>query len=180
MYFTYEIEEWVGVSPDKAFSDNLDKVVLDQLRTSKEGIIDPELGLILAVLEAKVVGDGIILPLGGDPDIYFPVRYKILSFRPLQHEIVRAIVSRVESYGAQLRLGPIEGKVHKNDVMDENAELTPDGQGFRGVRTKREIRVNDIVRARINTVASGQPMLVALSMRHPYLGKEEWIRKQRK
>ncbi len=181
MYFIYEVEEWVGVSPSKAYQvEDLDSIVLEQLREDLEGKVDDEMGIIVAVLEARVMGDGIILPLGGDPDIYFPVRYKLLAFRPVLLEVVRAVVSRVENFGLTLNLGPIEGKVHRSQVMDENVELTPDGSAFRGVSSKREIRAGDVVRARVINVSrpsrTAQILQIGLTMRQPYLGKEEWLK----
>ncbi len=184
VYFIYEVEEWVGVSPSVAFtSENLDKAVLDILRRELENKVDEEMGFIIAVIEASVVGDGLILPLSGDPDIYFPVRYKVLTFRPLEHEVAKGIVTRAERSGLYVRLGPrlVEGLVHRSQVMDENVVETPDGQGFQGVNTNRIVRVGDVVRVRITSIARtgtrpAYVLKIGLTMRQPYLGKEEWLK----
>ncbi len=188
MYFIYEVEEWVDVSPSVIYEENvdLDKVVLDILRRSLEGKIDEEIGFIIAVLEAKVVGEGIVLPLSGDPDVYFPVRYKVLTFRPVEHEIARGIVSKVERSGIFVRLGPklAEGLVHRDQIMDEPVVMTPDGMGFQGTNTNRVVKVNDIVRVRIISVPhvskTAYAMKPGLTMRQPYLGKEEWLKAEAK
>jgi hypothetical protein len=54
LYFIYEVEEWVGISPEKVYQvENLDSVVLEQLREDLEGKVDEEMGVIVAVLEAQ-------------------------------------------------------------------------------------------------------------------------------
>lgn len=182
MYFIYEVEEWVGVSPDIAFtSQDLDRDVLRILRRELEGKVDEELGYIIAVIEAKVIDEGIVTPLGGDPDIYFPVRYKVLTFRPIIQEVVKGVVSKVESGSLFVKLGPrlAEGIVPRQQVMDGEVRLTPDRRGFQSPTGDKVVREGDVVKARIVSYAkaTSRPayvMKIGLTMRQPYLGKDEW------
>ncbi|MCE4604793.1 MAG: DNA-directed RNA polymerase [Aeropyrum sp.] len=180
MYYEYLVEEWIGLDP-KEIGEDLDEAALDKLR-GLEGRIDEDLGIIVAVLEAKIVGDGVIPPLGGDPAVYYPVRYRVLAFKPVIQELVKGIVTRVDEFGLVVNLGPVDGKVHRSQIMDENVELMPDKSGFIGVASKREVRVGDIVRARVTHVTkpsrTAQVMGIGLTMRQPYLGKEEWLKPQ--
>jgi len=188
VYFIYEVEEWVGVSPSIAYTaSDLDGAVLEILRRNLEDRIDEEMGYIIAVLDAKVSGDGLVLPLSGDPDIYFPVKYRVLAFRPIEGEVIRGIISRVERSGLYVRLGPklAEGLVHRSQIMDENVVETPDGQGFQGTTSNRVVRVGDIVRVRVVSLAKigRRPTMmlkIGLTMRQPYLGKEEWLKVEAK
>ncbi|MCE4599005.1 MAG: DNA-directed RNA polymerase [Desulfurococcales archaeon] len=175
----YDIEEWIDVPPSYAFDRDLDVKIVDLLRENLEGQVDPELGVIVAVLEASIIGDGVILPPLGDASIYMPVRYRVLAFEPVLLEVVRGIVREAREHGIFVSLGPIDGFVFKNQIMDEPVEYIPDRRGFRGVETGRMVEVGDKVRARITQISRAtrraRILRVGMTMRQPYLGKEEWL-----
>ncbi len=183
MYVEYEVEEWIGIPPTKVYSEeDLDAVVLSILRDRLEGIYDPDLGVVVAVLEARIVGEGIVLPISGDPNIYFPARYKVLAFEPLVQEVVKGIVRDVRDQGLFVDLGPVDGFVFRNQILDETLEMLPDRRGFKSTETGKVIEIGDIVRARIThvskpTTSNIRALRIGMTMRQPYLGKEEWIKK---
>lgn len=177
MYVVYEVEEWIGIPPS-VIGEDLDAAVRNIIRDRMEGQIDDELGIIAAVIDAKVVGDGIVLSLPGDPDIYFPVRYRILAFKPVLLEVVKGIVREAREQGIFVGIGPIDGFVFRNQIMDEQVEFLFDKRGFRGVESNRIIAVGDRVRARITQISKAArraaTLRIGMTMRQPYLGKEEW------
>jgi len=183
LYVEYLVEEWIGVPPGKVYSgEDLDSVVLDILRARLEGVYDPSLGVVIAVLDAEIVGEGFILPISGDPNIYFPVRYRVLAFEPLIQEVVRGVVRDVRDQGLFVDLGPVDGFVFRNQIMDESVEILPDRRGFRSTETGKVIEVGDVVRARITqvskpTTSNIKGLRIGMTMRQPYLGKEEWIKR---
>ncbi len=183
MYKLVEIEEWIGILPG-AYEENITNIVLEELRNRLEGLIDPELGVILAVTEASIVSDGVILPVPGDPRIFYRVRYKVLSFKPILLEVVKGIVREARQPGIFISLGPIDGFIHKSQIMDEPAEYLPERRGFRGVHSGRVVEIGDHVRARIVQISKPtrrtSGLRVALTMRQPYLGKEQWVLSQLK
>ena len=182
MYVVYELEEWIGVPPERQ-GDDIDSVVLEILRDDLEGRVVPGVGLVIAVLEASVASEGVILPIAGDPDVYYLVRYKVLAFEPVLLEVVKGHVTRAMEMGLMVSLGPIEGIVHRSQIMDERVEFLPDRSGFKGTDSGRVIGVGDRVRARITEL--GRPsratrmFKIGLTMRQPYLGKEEWYLKEK-
>ncbi|MEM1873409.1 MAG: DNA-directed RNA polymerase [Acidilobaceae archaeon] len=181
LFVLYEVEEWLGIEPQHVYSgEDLSKVALEILRDRLEGIADPQLGVIIAVVSAEISSEGVTLPLPGDPDFYFKVRYTVLAYEPILNEVVRGIVKDVREQGLIIDLGPIDGFVHKSQIIDENVELLPDKRGFRS-ESGKIIEIGDIVRARISQIAKPTrrtPALrVGLTMRQPYLGKEEYIKR---
>lgn len=182
MYAVYEVEEWVGVPPDRVYRDDvdLDKEALEILRASLEAKYIEGIGFIVAVLDARVVGDGVVLSLGTDPNIYYPVRYRVLSFEPVRGEIVKGTVVRVDRASLTVNLGPMDGRVPRDQIMDEQVEIMPGVA--RGANSGREIREGDVVRARVMHVSRpgrhSSFIMVTLTMRQPYLGKEEWVEAQ--
>ncbi len=178
MYAVAEIEEWIGLLT--AAEEDVDRLALEDLRNRLEGKLDPELGIIIAVLDARVVSEGLVLPLPGDARVYYRVRYNVLAFKPILLEVVRGIVREAREIGIFVDLGPIDGFVFKNQIMDEPVEYLPERRAFRGVKTGRLVEIRDIVRARITQIGKdrrrGAGIKIGLTMRQPYLGKEEWIR----
>ncbi len=178
MYTLAEVEEWVGLLPREDV--DVSAAALEYLRSNLEGSLDPELGIIIAVLGAEVISDGVIIPMPGDPRVYYLVRYRVLAFKPVLLEVVRGTVVEAKDIGIFVDLGAIDGFVHKTQIMDEPVEYMPERRGFRGVRSGRIIEVGDIVRARITAIGKDtRPrslgMRIGMTMRQPYLGKEEWI-----
>ncbi|MDP8002636.1 MAG: DNA-directed RNA polymerase [Caldisphaera sp.] len=181
MYVEYTLHEWVGVSPDIAFTENLQKAVLETLRSELEGQADPDLGIVIAVLDAGIEGDGILLP--EDPDIYFPVKYTLMAFEPLQLEVDKGIVRDAREFGLFINLGPIDGFVHRSQIIDEDVEYLPERRGFKGKESGTIIEAGDIVKVRVTQIskASKKSALfrLGLTMRQPYLGKENLDEKEK-
>jgi len=177
LYAVVTMEEWIGLLPRG--DEDIDELALRYLRENLEGRIDPEIGIIIAVLDAKVLSDGIVIPMPGDPRAYYLVRYNVLVFTPVQHEVVRGTVVEAKDIGLFVDLGPIDGFVHKSQIMDDEVEFLPERKAFRGRRTGRIVEVGDIVRARIIAIGRDRRrragLRIGLTMRQPYLGKEEWI-----
>ena len=178
MYAQYTLHEWVGVSPDVAFTDNLKKAVIETLRSELEGQADPDLGIVIAVLDAEIEGDGILL--SEDPNIYFPVKYTLISYEPMQLEISKGIVRDARDFGLFVSLGPVDGFVHRSQIMDEDVEYIQERRGFKGKETGRLVEAGDIVNVRITQISKASKKSglyrIGLTMRQPYLGKEEWYK----
>ncbi|MCS7106867.1 MAG: DNA-directed RNA polymerase [Acidilobaceae archaeon] len=183
MYVLYEIEEWIGIPPEKVYNnDDINAVALQILRDRLESTFDYELGIIIAVMDVKVEGEGYIIPMPNDPNAYFLARYKILAFDAVQQEVVKGIVRDVKEQGIFVDLGPVDGFVHRGQILDENLEMLPDKRGYKSLESNKTIEIGDHVRARITQISksmipSVRGLRIGMTMRQPYLGKEEWVRK---
>jgi DNA-directed RNA polymerase subunit E' len=180
LYAEYTVYEWVGVRPDLAFTGDLNKAVLDSLREELEGQVDETLGIIISVIDAEVQGDGVLLP--NDPQIYFPVRYRVLTYEPVLQEVSMGIVREAREFGVFVSLGPTDGFVHRSQLMDEDVDYVEANRSFKGKETGRTISIGDVVRVRVTQVSRASKRLavmrIGLTMRQPYLGKDEWYRKE--
>ena len=181
MYVVYRLREWVGIPPSYMREGrSLDEAALDILRASLEGTRDPEHGIFLAVTEARVLGDGILLP--ADPNIYYPVEYEVLAYKPLLLEVARGRVKEAREFGLFVDLGPLDGFVHRSQIMDDKVEYQPAARAFTGVETGRSVGVGDVVRVRIVQISganrASKQLRIGLTMRQPYLGREDWIREE--
>jgi len=176
MYYLVKIKEKVRVPP-KEFSEKLDKTILQIVQQEYEGLIDEDIGLIVAVIEIDNVGQGKVIP--GDGAAYFETELEMLVFKPLMQEVVEGFVSEITEFGAFVRFCPIDGLVHVSQILDDYINYDAKMPGFVAKKTKAKLGINDNVLARIVTVSlkgNVQNSKIGLTMRQPFLGKEEWQR----
>ncbi|MEM0365943.1 MAG: DNA-directed RNA polymerase [Acidilobaceae archaeon] len=184
MYVEYEVVEWIGIPPDKVYSGyDLNFATLDILRDRLEGSYDQDLGVIIAIIDARIASEGYVLPLSSDPNVYFLVRYKVLAFEPVLLEVVKGIVRDVKDQGLFVDIGPIDGFIHRSQIIDENLEMLPDRRGFKSTESGKTIEIGDYVLARITQISKPSTPIpkglrVGMTMRQPYLGKIEWIKRK--
>ena len=176
MYRVYEVTDLVRIPPNM-FGEDINKVAEMILKDKYEAKLDKDLGLVIYVYDVKVDENGIIIP--GDAAPYHGVRFKVLSFVPIQHEIVEGRVKDVINRGLFVDIGPLDAFVHISQTMDDDEIEFDDARGaIVGAKTRRFIERGDIVRARITNVSYSSPTgipRIAMTMRQPYLGKLEWI-----
>ena len=73
MYYLVKIKEKVRVPP-KEFSEKLDKTILQIVQQEYEGLIDEDIGLIVAVIEIDNVGQGKVIGRTIKPTFPLPVK----------------------------------------------------------------------------------------------------------
>jgi DNA-directed RNA polymerase subunit E' len=180
MFKLVECEGVVRVPPS-TLGKPLREAVLEILRREYGGQVVKDLGIIVSVLDAEASNYGIIIP--GDGNLYHKARFTMLVYTPMLQEVVEGEVGIVESTGLVVRVGPVDGYVHKSQIMDDVVSYSREQSAVIGQKTARVLRKGDSVRARIVAVSYGgrrQALRVQMTMRQPYLGKLEWIREEAK
>jgi DNA-directed RNA polymerase subunit E' len=172
MYKVVKIEDTIRVDPSR-FGEPLEDVILDLCRDTYEGIIKPELGLIIVVVDVEEIGVGKLIP--GDGAAYHDVTFTILAFQPENHEIVEGEVVEATDFGLFVRLGCIDALIHVSQVYDDF--FSYDGKNaLQGRESNKLIRVGDKIRARVIAISlTKNAIRMGLSMRQPGLGAYEWI-----
>jgi len=165
----------VRIPPDK-FGGPLQDVAREQLKIKYEGIIDEELGYVIAVTDINVSPIGKIIP--GDGATYHKVTFSLLTFYPKIQEIVEGEVVEVADFGAFVRVGPVDALIHVSQIMDDFISYD-DRQGvLMGKESKRKISMGDHLRVRTTAVSLGHGGSfgkIGVTARQPFLGKLEWI-----
>lgn len=177
MYKVLDIKDKIRVPPVK-FSMSLKNAVKSSLEDRWEGVIDRRLGVILAVLDVKDIGDGKILP--EDSAIHYPVSFEMLVYSPEMYEIVNGEVIDVTEFGVFIRIGPLDGMVHVSQLMDDFVSYDPKSATFLGRESKRKLKEGDVMRARIISVSMGKQYKIGLTARQAGLGALEWIGQDKK
>lgn len=178
MYKLITLKDVIRIPPEK-FGEPVEKVALEMLRQEYEKIMDPELGIVLSVIDVEDVGVGRLIP--GDGGAFHEAVFKIITFKPEQNEIVEGVVTAVVDFGVFVRLGPLEGLIHISQLMDDFIDYDRKAEVLTGKETKRQIMKNDVVRARVVSVSmsgGAKGGKIGLTMRQPFLGKLEWIKEE--
>jgi len=178
MYKILDVSDRIRVPPDK-FSMNLEDAVKASLEEKLEGSIDKNVGVILAILSIEDIGEGIII--AGDGALYYPVRFKMLTYLPEQHELVKGDVIDVTEFGVFVRMGPVDGMIHVSQLMDDFVSYDPKNMVFTGKKTKRRLKEKSQVFARVISVSMMENQYkIGLTTRQPGLGALDWYKKGEK
>ena len=169
------MEDTIRIPPE-TFGNPLESVGHQQVKAKYEGVVDEELGYVIAVTEVKVSSTGKIIP--GDGATYHKVRFQVLSFFPLKQEIVEGEIVEITDFGAFVRIGPTDALLHLSQIMDDY--LTSDVKSgiITASQSKRTLRVGSKVRVRITAVSLGHGISmgkIGVTCRQPFLGALEWI-----
>lgn len=176
MFKLLVLEDTIRIPPEK-FGEPLKKAGHEQLRMKYEGMIDSELGYVVAVTDIKVDPTGKIIP--GDGATYHKVIFSLLIFYPKIQEIVEGEVVEIADFGAFLRIGPIDALLHVSQLIDDFISYDERQGVLMGKETKRKLLSGDHVRARVTAVSlprGGGSGKTGVTARQPFLGKLEWIK----
>ncbi|MFA4855755.1 MAG: DNA-directed RNA polymerase [archaeon] len=180
MYSVVKVREKVRVPP-KLLGGKLEDSILEIVQEGYEGLVDDEVGLVIAITKAENIGEGKVVL--GDGAAYYEADIEMLVYKPLMHEVVEGNISEVTEFGAFVRISPIEGLIHVSQIMDDFINYDAKLPGFVGKKTGRKLTVEDEVIARIVTISlkgNIQNSKIGLTMRQPFLGKEGWDKKDEK
>ena len=142
MYMKYTIMDTIRVPPAD-MGGNIGEVLLKQARSVYEGVLDEEMGVIIAVTGIENVGDGKIVP--GDGAAYYEADISMLVYKPKLQELVEGEVTDVTEFGAFVKTGPLDGLVHVSQIMDDYINYDAKLPGFVGKESKKKLTKKDVV-----------------------------------
>lgn len=169
------VEDTVRIPPEK-FNEPPEKVALEQLKMKYIGVVDDELGYLIAVIDVKVSPIGKIIP--GDAATHHKVTFSLLTFLPKVQEIIEGEVVEVADFGVFIRIGPVDALLHISQLMDDFIVYDEKQGVLIGKETKRKVSVGDRMRVRITATSIGKGASfgkIGVTARQPFLGKLEWI-----
>jgi DNA-directed RNA polymerase subunit E' len=173
-YKKFDVEGIVSVSPLN-LSGELKDILKEQLSINYDGVIDKDIGLIITVTDVLEHSEGEIIP--GDSDVFFKVKFRVISFLPKIHEIMYGRVTQATDFGAFINIGPFEGLCHVSQVMPDFNSYNPELPGFFAKESKKTLVVEDKVLTRISNISFKKTIAetkIGLTMRQTGLGKQEW------
>lgn len=177
MYRILTVEDKIRVSPEK-FGSVVKESVKQAVADKMEGTLDPNLGVVLAVIDVEKIGDGYIVP--GDPGVHYQSTFKLLTYKPELHELVYGEVIDNAEFGSFVRIGPIDGLVHISQLMDDFVSYDSKNSVFLGKQTRRNLKEGDKARARVIAISWGEQNKIGLTMRQAGLGNLTWLEEEKK
>ena len=176
MFTLITLQDTIRIPPD-TFGNPLEKVGREQVKAKYEGIVDEELGYVIAVTGVEVSPIGKIIP--GDGATYHKVAFSLLAFMPVIQEIVEGDVVEIADFGAFVRIGPVDALLHVSQLMDDYISYDEKQGVLLGKETKRKLTSGDQLRVRITAVSlgrAGSSGKIGVTARQPFLGKLEWLK----
>ncbi len=176
MFKLIELQDTIRIPPE-TFGNPLEQVGRDQVKAKYEGVVDEELGYVIAVTRVEVSPIGKIIP--GDGATFHKVAFSLLTFYPVIQEVVEGDVVEIADFGAFVRIGPVDALLHVSQLMDDYISYDEKQGVLLGKETKRKLAAGDQVRVRITAVSlgrAGSSGKIGVTARQPFLGKLEWIR----
>ena len=173
MYYKSAVEGVVRVDPSR-FSEDLKKVVTEELRRNYENKVIDQLGRVIAIQSIKNIEDGIIIH--GDGAAFHNVTFNVVHYLPETNDLIEGEIKDIAKFGAFVDFGPFEGMIHISQTMDDFVSFSKEGT-LLGKDSKKVLKIKDKVRARIIAVSikNTQDPKIGMTMRQPYLGKSEWL-----
>jgi DNA-directed RNA polymerase subunit E' len=175
MFKLITLQDTIRIPPE-TFGKPLEKVGREQVKHKYEGVVDEELGYVIAVTGIQVSPIGKIIP--GDGATFHKVTFSILTFYPVIQEIVEGDVVEIADFGAFIRIGPIDALLHVSQLMDDFISYDEKQGVLLGKESKRRLVTGDKVRVRITAVSlgrAGSSGKIGVTARQPFLGKLEWL-----
>lgn len=172
MYKIVTVEDKIRVGPEKLSLPRKESVK-EAIADKYESILEPKIGVVLAVVDVDKVGEGKIV--AGDAGVHYMATFKLLAFKPELHETVYGEVIDNTEFGAFVRMGPMDGLVHISQLMDDYVSYDNKNSLFLGKETKRTLKKGDRVRARIISVSFAEQHKIGLTMRQAGLGSLNWL-----
>jgi DNA-directed RNA polymerase subunit E' len=105
MFKLITLQDTIRIPPE-TFGNPLEKVGREQVKQKYEGIVDEELGYVIAVTGIEVSPIGKIIP--GDGATFHKVNFSLLTFYPIIQEVVEGDVVEIADFGAFVRIGPVD------------------------------------------------------------------------
>ncbi|MEM1684628.1 MAG: DNA-directed RNA polymerase [Nanopusillaceae archaeon] len=178
MFYEVKIEDVIRIPP-RELGENETEDIKNILISSYIGLVRKDIGIIVAIKDIEKVDLGVVIPEDGG--VYYKVVFRAYVYKPEINEITYGIVSGITDFGAFINMGPIDGLVHISQIMDDEVSISGK-DALIGKKTKKVLKVGDLVKARVITVSYKDitNIRVSLTMKQPRLGKIDWLEEKNK
>ncbi len=175
MFYRYRVVDIVNIKPNM-FKEDLQQAAWRQLRDKYVGLPHKDLGYVIMISRPKVDTLGKIIAEDGSSN--HKAEFYVYAFKPSKGEVLEGTVVEIQNFGIFVRIANADALAHKSVIMDDIVDINRVEKMVVGKKTRKVLRVGDVVRGRVVDVAMPKKnslMKIALYMRSPYLGKLEWI-----
>ncbi|NHI93964.1 MAG: DNA-directed RNA polymerase [Candidatus Lokiarchaeota archaeon] len=176
MFKLIDVSNTVRIPPSR-FGEDIEVVAKDILKHEYEDKIFAELGYVISIGNIIEIKEGKIIP--GDGATYHRVFFEVLALKPDLNEIIHGEIVEIVDFGVFIQLGCMDGLCHISQITNDFFSYNEINSELIGKETGKLVKEKDIVRARIVALSIGtgssRSGKLGLTMRHPFLGKIDWI-----
>ncbi|MHA1784406.1 MAG: DNA-directed RNA polymerase [Candidatus Helarchaeota archaeon] len=176
MFKLITVSTTVRIPPNR-FGEDIEIVAKDILRHEYEDKIFTRLGYVISIGNILDIEDGKIIP--GDGATFYRIHFEVLVLKPDLNEIIHGEIVEIVDFGVFIQLGCMDGLCHISQITNDFFSYNEINSQLVGKETGKIVKEKDLVRARIVALSIGtgssRSGKLGLTMRHPYLGKLEWI-----
>lgn len=181
MYYEIKAEDTVRLPPGMLVM-KLKDAVTKILREKYERRIFRELGMVIAVENVEVGGQGSVIP--GDGAIYYSAKFDAIAFMPHINEVYPAQIREIVEFGAFASIGPLDGLLHVSQIGSEKYSYDKKSKTLTA-RKGRSLKKGEDVIVKVSTVSlkgTTSDTKIGLTMRSEGLGfqKEGTAAKEKK
>lgn len=178
MYYSKTIQDRIRIPPEMLGSKVTD-AVLKIVRDRYERRVYPNIGMLVSINDAKVIGEGVVIP--GDAGAYYDVEVEALSFLPQVNEVYEAEIKEVVEFGAFASIGPFQGLLHVSQISKNKYYYDKKTKLLASKADKQTLKKGDTILVKVSTVSlktAAAETKIGLTMRPEGLGKLEWVEKE--
>src|ERR687898_1792649 len=175
MFAIIHMDDVVRIPPNM-MKKSLNETTMEILKEKYESMINPELGYVIMIIDAKTNRVGKLV--SGDGATFHKVSFKALTFYPKLQEIVEGEIVEITDFGAFVRIGPTDALLHLSQITDDFLKSDVKQGIILANQSSRSIKIGSRLRRRITAVSLGKGAAmgkIGITCRQPFLGALEWI-----
>src|ERR671919_306386 len=175
MFAIIHMDDVVRIPPSM-MKKSLYETTMEILKEKYESMINPELGYVIMIIDAKANKVGKLV--SGDGATFHKVSFKALTFYPKMQEIVEGEIVEITDFGAFVRIGPTDALLHLSQITDDYLKSDVKQGVIIANQSAKMLKIGSRIRARITAVSLGKGAAmgkIGITCRQPFLGASEWI-----
>src|SRR6476469_769404 len=180
MFAIIHMDDVVRIPPNM-MKKSLNETTMEILKEKYESMINPELGYVVMIIDAKTNKVGKLV--SGDGATFHKVSFKALTFYPKLQEIVEGEIVEITDFGAFVRIGPTDALLHLSQITDDYLKSDVKQGVIVANQSARSLKIGSKIRARVTAVSLGKGTAmgkIGITCRQPFLGAVEWIEEELK
>jgi len=175
MFAIIHMDDVVRIPPNM-MKKSLNETTMEILKEKYESMINPELGYVVMIIDAKTNKVGKLV--SGDGATFHKVSFKALTFYPKLQEIVEGEIVEITDFGAFVRIGPTDALLHLSQITDDYLKSDVKQGVIVANQSARSLKIGSKLRARVTAISLGKGSAmgkIGITCRQPFLGALEWI-----
>src|SRR5687768_13978580 len=175
MFAIIHMDDVVRIPPSM-MKKSLYETTMEILKEKYESMINPELGYVIMIIDAKANKVGKLV--SGDGATFHKVSFKALTFYPKMQEIVEGEIVEITDFGAFVRIGPTDALLHLSQITDDYLKSDVKQGVIVANQSAKSLKIGSKLRARVTAISLGKGAgmgKIGITCRQPFLGAMEWI-----